>query len=342
MIDWTVLTCCGGVVDEGWDDFSEFGFIHNILGATLNVTDLAGARPNSYWDAIYESTYFTATSWKTIDKGLQRLPDAIYPLVKSRLSFGRHVGKSTFDPATRKVTLSWKTRWSDKTYKNNTFDYAVVSAPFSVVRGWRFSPPLPSLITRAVNNLHYANACKVALHFKTRFWEHLPRPIFGGCSYTDIPGVQYYCYPSYAVNSTGPGVLLANYIMDEAAELVTGMSESEHVQLVLDAVKELHGEDLVDREYSGKWNRQCWALDGYARAGWANPLVGDHKLYIPEYFRTVNGMVWVGEHTSYTQAWIASALESAVRGTVQLLLELGLVDEAKTVTKQWMGRWIRV
>ena len=31
-------------------------------------------------------------------------------------------------------------------------------------------------------------------------------------------------------------------------------------------------------------------------------------------------MIFVGEHTSYTHAWIASALDSGIRGAVQLLL----------------------
>lgn len=31
-------------------------------------------------------------------------------------------------------------------------------------------------------------------------------------------------------------------------------------------------------------------------------------------------MIFVGEQTSYTHAWIAAALESGVRGAVQLLL----------------------
>lgn len=52
--------------------------------------------------------------------------------------------------------------------------------------------------------------------------------------------------------------------------------------------------------------------------------------------------MFVGEHTSYTHAWIWSALESAVRGTTQLLLDMGLVDEAKEITEFWMARWISV
>jgi hypothetical protein len=35
-------------------------------------------------------------------------------------------------------------------------------------------------------------------------------------------------------------------------------------------------------------------------------------------------------------------LDSGVRASVQVLLELGLVDEAKAVNEKWMGRWIDV
>jgi hypothetical protein len=49
-----------------------------------------------------------------------------------------------------------------------------------------------------------------------------------------------------------------------------------------------------------------------------------------------------GEGTSFTSSWIASALESGVRAATQVLLELGLVDEAKAVVEKWMGRWMDV
>lgn len=39
---------------------------------------------------------------------------------------------------------------------------------------------------------------------------------------------------------------------------------------------------------------------------------------------------------------VSSALESGIRGSVQLLLELGLVDEAKQVTQTFMARWISI
>lgn len=43
----------------------------------------------------------------------------------------------------------------------------------------------------------------------------------------------------------------------------------------------------------------------------------------------------IGEHTSINHAWIFSALESSVRGVVQLLLDDGLVDEAQQVSPVW-------
>ena len=39
---------------------------------------------------------------------------------------------------------------------------------------------------------------------------------------------------------------------------------------------------------------------------------------------------------------VSSALESGIRGSVQLMLELGLVDEAKAITKTFMSRWISI
>lgn len=41
----------------------------------------------------------------------------------------------------------------------------------------------------------------------------------------------------------------------------------------------------------------------------------------------------IGEHTSINHAWIFSALESSVRGVVQLLLDEGLVLEAQEVSQ---------
>jgi len=219
------------------------------------------------------------------------------------------------------------------------FDYVITAIPFSRVRLMRL-PPYSSLLTRAIDTMNYDPACKIALQYKTRFWEHLDKPIFGGCGAVDIPGIGSVCYPSYKLNSTGPGVLLATYISDNGlARAVGALSDADHVGLVQRAMIETHG-SIAEEQFTGSYDRHCWEHDPFETGAWCSPLAGQQTLYLPAYFRTEFKTVFVGEHTSYTHAWIWSALESAVRGTTQLLLDMGLVDEAKAITETWMARWI--
>ncbi|KAG0639934.1 flavin-containing amine oxidoreductase-domain containing protein [Tuber brumale] len=330
-------------IDEGWDDFSEFEYIHTLLGASLNVTDLAITSPesiaDSFWDNYFDNVYFSATDWVTIDHGLNRLPLAFGPTVKDRVKFGRRVDKIGYSKSANKVEFSWRKDFRDRDYLTAEYDYALVAAPFSIVRKLR-TPVFSSVLGRAIGRLGYTNACKTAVQFKTRFWEHLNPPIFGGCTATDIPLIQTYCYPSYNLNGTGPGVLLASYNFGATADRSISFTDDEHIEHVMAAMEEIHGP--VVRQQFMRAERKCWILDGFEAGSWAAPLIGQHKLYIPSYFNVENNIIFIGEHTSYTHGWIASALESAVRGTVQLFLEWGLVDEAKNITETWMGRWITV
>ncbi|KAK4120477.1 L-amino-acid oxidase-like protein [Parathielavia appendiculata] len=339
-----------GLKGLGGDTWSEFAFMVNYLGGSLNDTDVNGGSSISFWDEIYEGLYFQATEWRTIDGGLNRLPESFEPLVRKDIYMNRQIERIQFtqqpagNSATTKVQLHWRdtsnpNRFSS-TLRTSTYDYALISAPFPVVRSWRLPPSLPPTITNAINNLAYAQACKVALEYRTRFWEHYEnQPITGGCSTTsDIPGIGTICYPSYNINGTGRASILASY---STVDWPNSLTETEHVQMVLDAMTEIHGEETRGL-YTGKYNRRCWAHDPLQRGSWASPTIGQHQLYIPEYFKTYDGLIFIGEHTSYTHAWIASALESGIRGSVQLLLELGLVDEAKEVVNKWMARWIDI
>lgn len=261
--------------------------------------------------------YFSASSFKTIDGGLNRLPLSFEPHVKDIVNFNRKIERIAFNTSTKKLSLHWRDHFTDKTFHTSTHDYAIISAPFTVVRKWRL-PPLPTTLNNAIQNLPYSSGCKVALEYRTRFWEHYPTPIYGGCSTTtDIWGIGEICYPSYNLNGTGPASILASWAALDWGERWVSVSEEEHVAYVLDAMVEIHGEVARD-EYTGKYNRKCWLLE--ETGGWAHPSVGQHQLYMPEYFKTHSGLIFVGEHTSYTHAWVASALESGIRGAVQLLL----------------------
>ncbi|KAL5313893.1 hypothetical protein ACEPPN_018316 [Leptodophora sp. 'Broadleaf-Isolate-01'] len=326
-------------IENGLFDFSVANYLRYELGVSLNVTDfIGGAGGGPMWD--YDDVYFAATTWRTIDKGLESLPRAFLPHVQHKTTFGRFVSGLTYIPETDKISVNWRDaddKLSMET-KSAEFDYAVVAAPFSKVRLWR-TPPYSSLLSRAIASMPYSPSCKISLHYKTRFWEHLDPPIIGGCGSTDIPGVGSVCYPAYKINSTGPGVILASYISGTPAISVQSLSEEDHVAMIQRAMVEVHG-PIAAEQWTGNYNRQCWQVDEHQAGAWASPLVGQQDLYLPAYYNTEFKTVFIGEHTSYTHAWIFSALDSAVRGTVQVLLDMGLVDEAKTVVTAWMGRWI--
>ena len=329
-------------IADGLFDYSEAMYLREVLNTNLDIVDqavrggAAGFKPA--W--LYDFVYFSATEWKTIDKGLSRLPAAFGPLVLNQTTFGIKVQELSWDESAQKITVHWRAgnRFDMKTKAE--FDYAVVTVPFTNVRLWRL-PDYHSLLLRAIKTLHYETSCKVALHYKTRFWEHLEHAIVGGCGTVNIPGIDMVCYPSYKINSTGPGVMLASYVTGDMARSVGSLTEAEHVALVQRAMIETHGK-IAEEQFTGLYIRKCWEHDEFYTGAWSNPLVGQQELYLPAYYRTDHNTVFVGEHTSVTHAWVFSALESAVRGATQLLLDMGLVDEAKKVSKTWMARWMRM
>jgi monoamine oxidase len=327
-------------VEKGLFNWSEYAYLKYALNVSSDLADyMAGSTSNSpIWE--YDTAYFGATTWRTIDKGLESLPRAFLPLVQSRLTLGRKITGLKHNNSTGKVTLEWRQDPFAMKPQTEEFDYAVVAVPFSKVRLWNL-PKYSSLLSRAINTMNYQQSCKIALHYKTRFWEKLSPPIIGGCGSVDIPGIGSVCYPAYKINSSLPGVILASYSSGTMARSLAALSTADHVAYTQRAMVEVHGE-IANEQFTGAYDRQCWEVDEHQAGAWAAPLVGQQDLYLPAYYKTEFKSIFIGEHTSYTHAWIFSALDSAVRGTTQLLLDMGLVDEAKQVVDTWMGRWINV
>ena len=63
---------------------------------------------------------------------------------------------------------------------------------------------------QAIRTLNYGPAVKVAIKFKTRWWERDNLKQRGGSSYTDRQS-RVVVYPSYGLGEGGPGVLMVTY-----------------------------------------------------------------------------------------------------------------------------------
>jgi monoamine oxidase len=258
-------------IEDGLFQWSEANYLRYSLGLDANLTDfLAGADMSPLWGEIYDSVYFGATTWKTIDKGLSSLSRAFLPHVEDKITFGRKVTGLQFNDTTQKVAINWRDDPLAMTPESEEYDYAVVAVPFSKVRLWR-TPTYSSLLSRAINTMNYQQSCKVALHYETRFWEKLDPPIIGGCGSTDIPGVGSVCYPAYNINGTGPGVILASYSSGTPARSLAALSDEDHVSLIQRAMVEVHGQVAAD-QYTGVYDRQCWEVDEHQAGAWAAPM----------------------------------------------------------------------
>ncbi|KAF2845716.1 L-amino-acid oxidase [Plenodomus tracheiphilus IPT5] len=330
-------------VEQGMLDFSEVEYLRHVMGYDANITDQVTSTAVSWPMWEFETVYFMANKWLTIDKGMSRLPEAFRPLVTNRTSFRTKVFGVKHNDDTDTVTVSSRPTGSDPWSKNTTnedFDYIFNSVPFNLLRFWSL-PPHSSLLRRAIERTVFDGAVKVAMQYRTRFWEHLPRPILGGCGRVSTYGLGQICYPSYNINSSGPGTMLTSYISSSDAVVACAMPEQEHIAYIQRAMVEIHGE-IANEEWTGNFARHCWEQDEHHAGSWAVPIVPQQQLYLPAFWQTEFNTVFIGEHTSYTHSWVFSALESAVRGSVQMLLDIGLVDEAKEVNTRWMARWINL
>lgn len=328
---------------DGLFDYSEVSYLRDVIKTDLNTTDEV-TPSNVYWPMWeYETVYFLASKWVTIQGGLSRMPAAFEPHIKDRIQYGTKVNGLHYNENNDTLSVSWRSTGSNPFLSKNTienFDYVLNSVPLNLMKFWKL-PPYSSLLKRSIDRTVFANACKVAVQFKTRFWEHLKHPIFGGCTRISSPQLGQVCYPSWHLNATGPGTMLASYLSDAEATVACSMPEEEHLAYIKRSLAEVHG-DIVDENWTGNYARQCWEQDEHHAGAFTMQIFSQQHLYLPAFYQTQFKTVFIGEAATFTHTWMFSALESATRGTVQLLLDMGLVDEAKQITTKWMARWIDV
>ena len=92
-----VFTAHKAAVEAGILDFSEAGYIRYRLNTDLNITDEVDSLTDNYDSWYYDSIYFDASDWRTIDQGLTKLPAAFGPIVLNRTLFYTTVRKCTLD-----------------------------------------------------------------------------------------------------------------------------------------------------------------------------------------------------------------------------------------------------
>jgi len=167
-----------------------------LANAGREVRDLIGAFTSLevWWNKaismyLRDEIVGTGSKLQTLDGGMSQLPDAVFEKVEKFVTFGTEVVAIRNRADEKKVTVTMRpSNGGDATEK--TCDYVLCTIPFSVLRRIDLTGLTVDKMA-AITLMTYANATKVGLDCKDRFWE-TEYGILGGASVSDLVQRQTY------------------------------------------------------------------------------------------------------------------------------------------------------
>ena len=117
-------------------------------------------------------------------------------------------------------------------------DFAVMTAPFSVLRTIEALTPFSTGKQRAIRQLNYHASTKIVFQVRERIWE-TEDGILGGATVTELP-IRRMNYPT-PDPSTRRGVLLASYTWGQDALQWGAMDEETRLESGIRAAQAIHG-----------------------------------------------------------------------------------------------------
>jgi monoamine oxidase len=188
--------------------------------------------------------------------------------------------------------------------QNLVADRLVCTIPFSVLRGIRFSPPLPEAKMRAINELTYIRVTKTYMQGRRFEWD---RHNIGSSIWTDTPLERIFSMSGIRGDRRG---IFGAWTEGEGAELPESMSDikrrswtKKEFEKILPFMK---GE--IERTFTKSWTR-----DQFAKGAGAHFLKGQFADLRQHIKTPVGAIHFAGEHTAEFAPGMEGALESAER-----------------------------
>jgi monoamine oxidase len=193
-----------------------------------------------------------------IEGGMDNLPRAFLPQLRSRIRFGAEM--VALEQSPEGVTVVYET--AGGRFKVSG-DSAIITVPFPVLRHVEILQPFSRAKQRAIRQLHYDASAKIWFQCRRRFWE-TDDGIFGGGTATDLP-IRVVYYPDHGRES-GRGVLLASYTWSEDAQRWGSLSPDERIEQALEDLEEIHPQVREEFEVGAS---KMWHDDEYAGGAFA-------------------------------------------------------------------------
>ncbi|KAJ4307701.1 hypothetical protein N0V84_012548 [Fusarium piperis] len=218
---------------------------------------------------------------------------------------------------------------------------------------------------QAIRSLGYGASCKVAIKFKTAWWQQDPFNIKkGGIARTDLP-LRVCVYPSYNIESlegkdwdpNKPAVLLCSYTWGQDAQRIgslissnTPENEEQLMKVLLHDLALMHAPERSD--YDGLLQTlKAQYMDHHAYDWYRDQnMSGAFAYFGPSQFSNMwqeiikpnafGQLYMVGEAASSHHAWIVGALESVIRAVYVMFEGLSKYDpdcQAYKDAMYWLG-----
>ncbi|MBM7645957.1 monoamine oxidase [Scopulibacillus daqui] len=245
-----------------------------------------------------------------ITGGNDLLPQAFYPQLKDNILFNHRA--VSIKQQTDSVTVYSK---HGSEYRSLTGDRCIITVPFPALRQVDIQPyhSISHIKRRAIREVHYMNATKVAIEFKSRFWEK--EGLYGGKTITDLP-IRFVYYPSIGIGASGSAVVIASYTWGDDTSPWIALSNEERVYYALKHLAAIHG-DIVYKEFVTGASKS-WLLDKNSCGGFTF-FKPDQQTELLPYMTVPEGRIhFAGEQTSSDPNWIEGAVESGIRTAFEI------------------------
>jgi len=204
------------------------------------------------------------------------------------------------------------------TVTDETFDFAVLTLPFTMLRRLDLSKvPLRAAKRRAIAELGYGTNAKLMLGFTDRSAWRMVGSIAKTSS--DQPYQQLW---ETSRAQTGNEGILTNYYGGKRGVEIAHEPEADHAASVVAQLSALY--PTIEATYAGQHARKVWAEHPHT--------LGSYSCYLPGQFTTLRGvegepegrLLFAGEHTSIDfQGYMNGAVETGERAAQEVLARVG-------------------
>jgi monoamine oxidase len=237
--------------------------------------------------------------------GMDAIPKAFEKRLPNTIRFGSVVKKITNTESG--VQINYNQAGVDKMLEG---DFCICTIPLPVLSNIEHN--FSSNVSRAIDYIPYIPTGKIGLQFNRRFWEE-DESIYGGITHTNNELTQIF-YPSNNYLSR-KGILIGYYNFYDKAWQTGALDYKQREALALAKGRLIHPQydAAFENSFSVSWHKTPFAM-----GGWALYNGEQRNTLYKALIRPDKQTYFAGEHTTYVNAWMAGAFESARKAVADI------------------------